>query len=95
MTKPEPKYVEATLRWCNARRKEIGKRPLKKLPKGIKREPNSCPCGKATEMEVYPDTAYRVSNYGWDEFRIPRSVNTFIRNFDSGNLPQYELKEKK
>jgi hypothetical protein len=43
--KKEPKYVAETLAWCNKRRKEQGKRPLKKMPKGRMSDPSSCPGG--------------------------------------------------
>jgi hypothetical protein len=89
-TSQEPKYVAETLAWCNARRKERGKRPLTKLPKGERNVPHSCPCGTATNCSVFGFT-YRVASLR-AEYPLPRSVQRFVRAFDDGRLPQYEAK---
>jgi hypothetical protein len=83
----EPAYVAATLRWCNARRKEQGKEPLEKLPKGERNDATSCPCGKATGLWVY------VEQYDDTDFNAhptPRCVQQFVPAFDAGKLPQYD-----
>lgn len=40
-------YYDEALAFCNARRKENGKRPIKKLPPGVPGDVRSCPCAKA------------------------------------------------
>ena len=89
-TKPkEPAFVAATLRWCNARRKERGKKPLKRLPKGKRNDASSCPCGNATGLLVWSDS-FSESDTSNDT-PIPVSVKRFVENFDNGRLPQYDL----
>lgn len=85
----EPKYIEETLRWCNARRKEQGKEPLNKLPKGRRGEGSSCPCGEATGLFV-SYTYFTTIQHLDREINLPRSVQRFVRAFDSGKLPQYD-----
>lgn len=85
----EPAYVAATLAWCNARRKEQGKRALKRLPKGMRRNARSCPCGKASGLSVWVQFAYDSRQRA---VPVPRAVGRFIRAFDAGRLPQYEAK---
>jgi hypothetical protein len=88
----EPKYVAQTLAWCNRKRKAKNKPPLKKLPKGRRNDPMSCPCGKATGLSVgiyhyaYPGEMFS------DCFPLPKSVESFVLAFDGGYLPQYEDK---
>lgn len=69
----------------------MGKEPLTKLPKGIRNNGYSCPCGKATGLYVgenyyCPDLAgnpaIKISN--------PKAVVAFVFAFDRGQLPQYE-----
>jgi hypothetical protein len=96
----EPHYVKDTLDWCNERRKEQGKEPLKKLPKGKIGDGYTCPCGKATGLyvgtrgwdvtqEEYDDS------YGGPNFkRNPESVKEFVRAFDQCKLPQYLAKTR-
>ena len=91
MKKPEPKYVAATLKWCNARRKEQGKKPLKRMPKGKIWEPDSCPCGKAAKLYVSVRVWGFQGEKCYDKF-LPRRVRAFVKAFDAGKLPQYELK---
>jgi hypothetical protein len=83
----EPGYVAETLAWCNKRRKERGKKPLKKLPKGRRYQAFSCPCGKATGLWVASEW---IGSHA--RGNIPRSVSRFIVAFDAGRLPQYEAK---
>jgi hypothetical protein len=92
----EPKYVAETLAWCNRMRAERGKRPLKKLPKGKRVDPSSCPCGKATGLSV----SYSEIRSQWSPQSIgtsvggspPDAVIEFMHAFDMGRLPQYEAK---
>lgn len=89
--KPEPQYVAATLDWCNARRAEQGRPPLKRLPKGARFDSSTCPCGEATGLHVYHYTAWRPGTLR-PVLVVPRSVRRFVAAFDSGRLPQYEAK---
>lgn len=84
----EPKYVAETLAWCNSLRKKDGKPPLKRMPKGRKMDPSSCPCGKACGWDVFTTFAAR------NKVRVlmPESVIDFVAAFDNGRLPQYEIK---
>lgn len=84
----EPEYVAATLKWCNERRKEDGQKPLKKMPKGHKRDGTSCPCGKASGVYVGIFDWYRDT---WPVHKLPKFVTEFVNDFDAGKLPQYEL----
>src|SRR4051812_33017599 len=80
----EPKYVEETLRWCNARRKERGKSPLDRLPKGERTKGESCPCGAATGLFVTLAHAYvreeisLILDEG-SKIDLPRSVQRFVK----------------
>lgn len=92
----EPGFVAETLRWCNEQRKAQGKRPLRKLPKGKRKDPMSCPCGKATGLSVNNYDAYpmlpsgRPSQSYKKRIVLPSAVKEFVREFDFGQLPQYE-----
>lgn len=88
----EPKYVEETLRWCNARRKEKGMEPLDKLPKGLRGKGESCPCGAATGLFVSYTYFNKMGiNGSMESLKLPRSVRRFVGAFDSGRLPQYDV----
>lgn len=84
----EPKYVEETLRWCNARRKEKGMEPLDRMPKGYKGNGSSCPCGSATGLFV--SFTYWLNDLCSQEKNLPRCVQRFVIAFDNGKLPQYD-----
>ncbi len=90
----EPAYVAETLAWCNRQRKKQGKGPLKKLPKGRRGDPTSCPCGAATGLYVFVDEAEHYDAGSGDRIYVPinRFVKDFVLNFDSGLLPQYVKK---
>jgi hypothetical protein len=85
----EPSYVQTTLEWCNEMRERRGMEALSELPKGIRRDGSSCPCGRATGLHVRRDSAYdpntRIS------IPIPYDVTLFTYDFDNGLLPQYEI----
>jgi len=91
----EPGYVEETLRWCNARRKEQGKEPLDKLPKGVRGKGTSCPCGAATGLFVAVSQYWEITNVATRIIQskkfLPRSVTRFVMAFDRGRLPQYDI----
>ena len=84
----EPAYVAETLAWCNERRAEQGKRPLKRLPKGRRREGRSCPCGKATQLDVQVYLFWTLDNVLCGT--LPQAVSDFVVAFDAGELPEYE-----
>lgn len=89
-TKPkEPAYVAATLRWCNARRKEQGLKPVVKLPKGWRGDANTCPCGKLIGKPVWSESwggEFPFTSTGI----LPAQVSAFVAAFDAGRLPQYD-----
>ena len=87
--KKDPAYVRGVLKWCNARRKEKEKKPLKKLPKGYRDDESSCPCGKATGLEVY-GKFYTDRDAGICDGRTTEYVVRFVQAFDAGKLPQYD-----
>lgn len=87
----EPAFVAATLKWCNELRKEQGKKPLDKLPTGKRKDPDSCPCGKAANLFV--GTAYyaHLPKKKYNTMLVlPATVMDFVKHFDRGDLPQYE-----
>lgn len=87
----EPSYVAATLKWCNARRKEHGKKPLAKMPKGRRMDPWNCPCGKTCQLTV-GSAFWHFRNEPTMRGRpLPINVYKFVYDFDRGLLPQYEL----
>jgi hypothetical protein len=104
MKQKEPACVAATLRWCNEMRAKKGKKPLKRLPKGERRNGYSCPCGKATGVFVgsgqWGHNAEESGDYFCGYIKTPKShllpagVRRFVEAFDSGELPQYIAEEK-
>lgn len=91
--KREPAFVRLTLEWCNRQRAKKGRKPLVRLPRGIKTDPLSCPCGAATGLEVLSDRAHDP-DHGYKVIRIPIAVKDFIGAFDDGKLPQYVKRVK-
>jgi hypothetical protein len=91
----EPQYVAATLAWCNARRAENGEPPLNRLPSGRPQRADSCPCGAATGLRVYDrhfSSADVHKPYVAENGKpLPRVVQRFVRAFDRGDLPQYDV----
>lgn len=91
-TSPEPSFVAETLAWCNEKRRERGMEPLERLPKGLRDDPRSCPCGKATGLVVWTyeysaDWSPGMKNF--DAQTLPLAVTEFTVAFDRGELPQY------
>lgn len=84
----EPSFVVETLAWCNERRAERDMEPLKRLPKGRRSDPESCPCGKATGLKVRVRT-YREGDSD-TPLPLPVAVEDFVEAFDGGELPQYD-----
>src|SRR4051812_27551481 len=81
-----PRYIKATLDWCNERRGEKELEPLDDLPKGKRGSPRSCPCGAATGLYVSPVHATDLNR----TFTLPTNVEKFVRAFDAGMIPQYD-----
>lgn len=86
MTKPTPveipaPYYDSMLGWCNERRAEDGKKPLKKLPDGIPGDPTSCPCGEASGWKISTESGYR---YGavMDSLHLPILMQRGIQLID-------------
>ena len=93
MSAKDPYYVKDVLRFCNKLRRKDGLKPLNKLPKGVKGDPFSCPCGKACNYAIYADSAER--GYGTGEVIViptSKAVARFVEEFDAGKLPQYEAR---
>ena len=88
----EPAYVAATLQWCNERRKEKGKKPLTKLPGGVRGDPLSCPCGKATGLSVGAVLWGEPGYLKPQSNSLPETVSEFVVAFDNGELPQYDAR---
>jgi hypothetical protein len=86
MNKAEIK--KATLDWCNEMREERGVGPpLDELPKGTVRNPKSCPCGKATGLEVGV-SVYGIHNHSAWWLPLPPAVQSFVALFDNGEYPE-------
>ncbi len=84
-------YEAEALAWCNKRRAERGKKPIKKLPKGRKMSTDSCPCAKATPTKV------GLTRWWWRDCSVldkghllPFSVCQFVEFFDTGYYPHLE-----
>jgi hypothetical protein len=86
--------IRGTLAWCNEVRKARGKKPLKELPRGVRRDSASCPCGKACELHVYATGAFLeppLSSGALALFPVPKVVREFIYAFDAGEIPEQDL----
>lgn len=88
----EPKYVSQTLNWCNSQRKKKKKQPLKRLLKGYRFDAYTCPCGSATGLIVGTVVYSEREQVSYEDYPLPEPVIRFVQAFDSGLLPQYELK---
>jgi hypothetical protein len=89
----EPGFVAETLAWCNSVRVERGLEPIDRLPKGLREEPQSCPCGRATGLWVDTRT-FGTSMETYEAHPLPRAVRSFVAAFDEGELPQYDEKPR-
>jgi hypothetical protein len=81
-----------TLGWCNQMReeREVGP-PLQALPVGIPRDPETCPCGKATGLHVDLYDAYASRDHFVEDKppleKLPDDVAEFVRRFDNFQFP--------
>ncbi len=86
--KTKQEIVEGTLQWCNSMRALDGKPALKKLPKGHRHDENSCPCGKATGLQVYNTFWEKDGKFGGN---VPDIITTFTTDFDDRLFPEYDI----
>lgn len=87
----DPPFVAETLKWCNEMRELEGIEPVEKIPKGIPGDAASCPCGKASGWRVGSGIAWKFEKDVYRAISLPCSVQIFVKEFDGGKLPQYEL----
>lgn len=86
----EPEFVAGTLAWCNEMRAKKDRPPLDRLPKGTRDDPWTCPCGRATGLYVDRDRFGDDGDAGTPH-DLPGPVIDFVRAFDAGELPQYDV----
>lgn len=86
----DPPFVAETLAWCNERRAEKNLEPLDRLPKGVRTDGRSCPCGKATGLYVYSSCYAPAEDPNNTIDDTPRPVQEFVAAFDNKELPQYD-----
>jgi hypothetical protein len=93
----DEEVIAGCLAWCNEKRAEQGMEPLAELPKGERRNYKSCPCGDATGLAVYscayayPSEDLYVSQLVERGQTLPPLVREFVRRFDAGRLPQFDI----
>ena len=73
------------LAYVNRIRKKLGKKPIKRLPKGDKKQPDSCPIRNGLGFGSVGDLF--ITGLGM-ELKTPRYVAKFIHDFDSGKHPE-------
>ncbi len=81
--------IQATIQWCNEIRARKGLSPIIDLPLGVKADPYSCPCGKATNVLV-GRLYFRFKSAADIQQPLPPLVTDFTRWFDQGWYPQYD-----
>lgn len=94
-------FKQQTLAWCNQMRQKFDMEPLTELPKGMRKNPKSCPCGAATGLWVgatfwrYPDapplegiTPDDREQARLEDRVLPTPVSQFIYCFDRGDYPE-------
>lgn len=90
--------VAGTLRWINEIRAEHEKPLLDDLPMGRRAIENRCPIARALDFLPYLQvfgTAIRYGDYSWSKRRrivLPRQAYNFVKDFDKGRYPQYDLR---
>ena len=80
-----PKHTRV-LAYVNRIRKKLGKKPIKRLPKGDKLCYGSCPIARATGCDVH--STWMVNRNTLDETRLPSYIQDWIDRFDSGKHPE-------
>lgn len=87
------KRVKATVDWCNEIRTGKGLDPIEDLPTGIMGDMGSCPCGKATGIDVgtwyYYPKGFNRTHVGSKGIDLPLLVRDFVHMFDKGLYPKY------
>lgn len=90
------KAYDQALRFCNKRRKEQGKKPIKELPAGIAANPKSCPCASTCAGLIVGHSYWKVGDDGKEHyFGMPQLfTNEFDDKVESGTtaLPIRGLK---
>lgn len=75
------KAYDAALAFVNARRKEKGKKPIKRLPAGKPHDARSCPCASACDAIV--ETRRWCDGGDWIFTPNPQGLFDFVREFDA------------
>ena len=103
--------TDIVLRQVNRARVALGRRPLKRIPKGKLHCPDACPLAKAVGASIgsgfadfdSPKDAYAVAQ-AWKQKRsifnicavpLPGAMARFVEKFDGGELPQYVKRARK
>ena len=73
------------LAYVNRIRKELGKKPIKRLPKGERRSPVSCPIARGIGSGARFSGVAITPNGHYD---APQYVRNFVYLFDSGQYPE-------
>ncbi len=76
---PAAAYDEA-LAFCNARRAEFGRKPIKAMPPGLSADSGSCPCSRAAGPGLYVYGSTWHWGIGGSRHNGPIA---FVRAFDS------------
>lgn len=101
--------VKNALIKVNQIRNILGYKELNDLPKGERMDCKTCPIAQALNRDISTETIFfestdnfvklekiglerRGSSYN---FVVPKELKLFIKEFDSGNLEEYELEETK
>lgn len=90
MKKKKLNHIELeTLKWINSEREISGAEPIKKIRKGKKGSPDSCPVANSLFGKVYVSDA--IVSYARGGRMVCPSAETalFIRAFDNGKYEKY------
>jgi hypothetical protein len=84
------------LKWINEYGSRQGWKPLKSIPKGIRRSSYDCPIARATYLLVdgthLVDPSCSSTYNGSIVCDLPDFVRKFIDDFDEGKYPELEVK---
>ena len=85
-------FIKETLDWVNRERVacSIGE-PLDDLPKGECGHAGRCPIAMALLADMVLPTAIWFEPGDLAHWPLPAHVTQFIRAFDAGDLPQYDV----
>lgn len=90
------RLTKDTLNWVNTFRATLGLNPLPELPKGERQSAPSCPIARAVADGLPYDVRKPVVHggrlyLGAREAPLPGHVKVWVREFDQGLFPEYEL----